>query len=350
MVEVRVLHPEDGEKDRFSLGDFVRVELSAPGLETRILLRQGPILYSEPLRDWGAHASVDLLPECPGRYELTIAWRPAGTSDDGGQVESGRRTVHFVVDSENPEVFLPTRKAIDRQTHLWIPSSWEASMMQVAEKRMLEELAIVVQPSSNVYDIGANLGLYSIALARLAATGTVVCFEANPVCVQYLRANLAENQIDNATIVPIALLDKPGTTPFRINYGNSNLGVSGASTFFDQKSGHVVHVPAKPLDELVSALELPAPDVIKLDVEGAEGNVVSGMKRTLEAARPILILELHGASCALEVGSLLSNLEYVYRLPSSEQILTSVDDVVEVTGDQVFQVFAGPDRAAIELG
>ena len=125
------------------------------------------------------------------------------------------------------------------------------------------------------------IGLFSLRFAKWAgAAGHVYCIEANPLCVYFLRANMARHGTRNFDILPVCMLDRSRLTEFTISYGNNLLGVAQDSPF-SAKPGHHVHVESDSLDHLIASLRLRTPDFIKVDIEGAEGTAVAGCSRRL---------------------------------------------------------------------
>ncbi len=280
---------------------------------------------------------------------MTLEWR---SGEKGGWSELEFR----VLFGGGAEDVVPFQIRLNESLKIWAPSELEAklhraSMQRLAwrrdnpgsERATFAYLRSLVKPGSVVYDVGANLGIYSIQLARRCGPGGYVyCFEANPVCVHYLRANLSLNGLDNAEILPVALLDYTGQTGFTLNYGNSNLGLSEGSGLFVSKVGHRIDVPCFELDTLVEGFGLRRPDLIKVDIEGAESRAVAGMLRTLEWHRPNLLLELHGTVAATQTLDLLRDLDYVYVDPENHQPLEGLEGVLERFGESIFQLAVLP--------
>ncbi len=338
-------------------------------LEVCCHLQHDEVLYPAPLEDWGGHRVMTFTPESPGRYRLRFQWRRAGERGAGSIVVSvggGRKSWHS-----------PARVQTTEGTTLWAPSEWEeevfsgrpgrlaravARLLSSVSERLrsrtaparvaspegpaLAELSRLVGPESVVYDVGSNLGVYAISLAKLAAGGQVICFEVNPVCVHYLRANLALSGIGNATIVPVAVLDHAGSEDFCLQYGNSTVGVSSSSLFFDQKVGHSIRVEAARLDDLVERLALPLPDVVKVDVEGSEGAVLRGMRGLLERQAPKLALELHGEHAIVEAGAVLEPRGYTYTHAGTARSFASSSEILAALGDGVVRVVAQREEGA----
>ncbi len=146
-------------------------------------------------------------------------------------------------------------------------------------------VAAQVPKASTVVDVGANIGLSTILLARSAQR--VIAFEPSPANVDYLRRNLASNGIANVEVVAAAVSDRPGTLRFHVaQFGAGSHVVA---------SGHVrgdaatIEVPAVTLDD---ALTVPV-SFIKIDAEGHEPDVLAGARAVLARDRPLVYTEVN---------------------------------------------------------
>jgi FkbM family methyltransferase len=145
------------------------------------------------------------------------------------------------------------------------------------------------------YDIGANVGFFSVICARLVGPeGAVYAFEPVTANANYIQKNASRNGIRNVTIIRKAVSDKCGVgSLFLAEYsGGAVLNVAAPPP--DLKGTVAVDVVS--IDSLVATGTLKPPNVIKIDVEGAELHVLHGMRRTLLSSRPIVILEFDDCS------------------------------------------------------
>ncbi len=303
-----------------------------PGIETRVFLKHDGIFYLEPFGAWAPRTEIHFLPEAPGAYTVLIEWR---TGADRGWTEAG-----FTLGS--PEDASPRLISIDRKTRLWVPSVWESRIATTHEKAALALAATAVRKDAVIYDIGANVGLYSILLSRLAgAGGHVYCIEANPVCLYFLQVNLALNRVPAFEILPLAMLGTTTAVEFRINYRNLLVGIAGPRPQMG-KPGHVIDVSAQPLDDLISRHDLRAPDFIKMDIEGAEVEAIVGMQHTLVRHRPTILMELHGQAAASGTLNAVDWPGYRFQEVTSGRMFSSAAELRDWFPDACLQILAWP--------
>lgn len=145
-----------------------------------------------------------------------------------------------------------------------------------------------LKSGNTFWDIGANVGFYAVFAARLVGpTGLVVAVEADPNVAAVLAKNFEANHLSNARVVSGAITDHTGT----VRLGRAP--ASGWTGLYYEKPDEWVEVPAFTGDSLVNSLAVDQIDVIKVDVEGAEGRVLAGMTELLTKTRPRLLIEVH---------------------------------------------------------
>jgi FkbM family methyltransferase len=143
-------------------------------------------------------------------------------------------------------------------------------------------------PGATVYDVGANVGIYTVlASVKAGPTGQVYAFEPVERNLHYLRRHVTLNQLQNCLILETAVCNRQGTRRF-----------SAAS--YDARMGRLSpdgerEVPSVSLDSCIyGERALRPPDIIKIDVEGAESEVLDGASRTLAEFHPAVFAEVHG--------------------------------------------------------
>ncbi len=148
-----------------------------------------------------------------------------------------------------------------------------------------------VREGTVFFDIGANVGLYSLYAARQAKNVSVFSFEPHKINFATLAENILLNGLDGS-IHPMAIPLDDRTGFFHLNYHSADSGTSmsqlGHHTLsgareFTPKLRELVH--AVTLDSLVESGQLPAPDMIKVDVDGNELRILGGMMQLLQSAR-----------------------------------------------------------------
>jgi FkbM family methyltransferase len=147
-----------------------------------------------------------------------------------------------------------------------------------------------LEPGDIFFDIGANLGLFTITAARrVGPAGHVYAFEPSPREVAFLQRNLELNHLRNVTIVNQALSDHAGTAQFALaaDGGNNSLMKN------DHPQQQIVAwqtVALTTLDSFAAANSIDRIQLIKIDVEGGELSVLRGSNQVLQRACPPVIL------------------------------------------------------------
>ncbi len=161
-------------------------------------------------------------------------------------------------------------------------------------------LKSLVQPGMIIYDIGANVGFHAVCIARaVGKEGKVFCFEALPDNARKLEHNVALNGFTNIEVIVTALGNSDGEASFWLSEEPTWGKLVSVGTEPGRQSGQV-NVKIRRLDGLIEEYNLPPPQLIKIDVEGAEIDVFEGARQTLKRYRPILVIEAHGTNSAIE--------------------------------------------------
>lgn len=153
------------------------------------------------------------------------------------------------------------------------------------EARDADRLAVWVPSAGVVFDVGANVGFFTLKFARwVGPQGRVVALEPEPVNVEHLCMALARTALaEQVSVVPAAAADRVGAAHLELNPfhpGDHKLASAG------------VPVALTTIDAQVQALALTRVDLVKIDVQGAEQLVLAGARATIARWRPVLYIEV----------------------------------------------------------
>ena len=172
---------------------------------------------------------------------------------------------------------------------------WRTDLSKV-DPDLLRLVARLVKPGMSVWDVGANVGLFTFAAAfKTSNSGAVLAVEADADNVNLLLRTARAG--DQARVAPVQVLSAavagPGSRVRRLNIASrarsSNFlaGHGASQTGGVQESRVVVSVT---LDELLQ--EFAEPSLVKIDVEGAELEVLRGATTLLQRIRPTIVVEV----------------------------------------------------------
>jgi len=176
-----------------------------------------------------------------------------------------------------------------------------------------------------VFDIGAHLGYYSLLLAKCVGTvGRVVSFEPSPVNFFTLQKNISINNLEYVELINKAVFSRSGMIAMSVSPTDTG---SGDWSICRQVNGDSIQVQTISLDQFCEANQV-FPDFLKIDVEGAEYDVLMGGGETIGRTQPTMLIELHhfdGDLAANRVPDLLSkwnyHVQWLEKWPQTSQIL-----------------------------
>jgi FkbM family methyltransferase len=193
-----------------------------------------------------------------------------------------------------------------RRHHRYVNGYW----IGVYESALQGALARELKPGQVYYDVGANAGFFAVLASRLVGPkGRVFAFEPLPENADSVREQFQLNALSHCELVRAAVSNSTGQSYFvrAENNSQAHLSEDGIDPFSGERSDLVVRTTT--VDEFASAHR--RPNVIKIDVEGAEDLVLEGSSSVLNSDdAPTLIIELHGYQKAREVGRLLAMHDY----------------------------------------
>lgn len=165
-----------------------------------------------------------------------------------------------------------------------------ARLVGAGERDVIEDILNDIQPDDVFYDVGAHIGKYTCIIAASINANHVVAFEPNPYNFERLNENIENNEQEVLTY-NIALMHQEDELELKIEKLEKG---GNASVFFDNNTESVRTVQAKSGDEVVEDYQLPLPNILKIDVEGAEIKVLDGLEDTLSAGEvKTIYCEIH---------------------------------------------------------
>jgi FkbM family methyltransferase len=162
------------------------------------------------------------------------------------------------------------------------------------EPGMTRQLASNAALGMTVFDVGAHAGYYTLMLSRIVGpAGKVFAFEANPRNLAHLKTHVRINDLRNVEIIEAAVTDRQGETRFAGDGYDGKLSATG------------ILVPTVRLDDY------PPPDLIKMDIEGAETLALKGAEHILSKQRAKLFVAVHEGEPQIETPALLKSHGYM---------------------------------------
>jgi FkbM family methyltransferase len=161
------------------------------------------------------------------------------------------------------------------------------------EKQDCDELIRAIPPGGVFVDVGAHIGIYTLAMARAAGpSGSVHSFEPNPTTFERLRHHVLQNGLGNVRLNQVAVGSTEGraklNAPTKENSGAASLLSTNMPDRFDARP---VEVQVTSLDAYCRRHPFDRLDVIKIDCQGYELQVLEGGSNVLQGFRPRLLLE-----------------------------------------------------------
>jgi len=204
---------------------------------------------------------------------------------------------------------------------IWVelnPRTGQSYLEGTAEIPVQTAIAQHLRAASVFYDLGANIGLFSLLAARIVGpAGRVFSFEPDAEVAARLRRNIERNGFSQVSVIEAALWSSSGS----INFAPAE------SSSPDQGTGQIVTgngIAATPvrcvaLDDFVQTA--PLPDAIKCDVEGAEIEALRGAEKLLQKCHPWILCEMHSESNDRACREFLSRLGYSFDSLDANHIL-----------------------------
>jgi FkbM family methyltransferase len=216
--------------------------------------------------------------------------------------------------------------------------NWQSATPMVLgayEPEVAELLRREIKAGALCMDIGAHVGYYAILMARLTGeAGTVVAFEPVPENFEMIKKNVVLNSLGNVRLEPLAVSGEDGTLKLTLRSDEKLTFHASACDYDIGDRRKVIDVVTCSLDGYLARFGR-VPDLLQIDVEGAELAVLHGAEATLRKARPKLLIEIHGWGSpeSVKVSEYLSSFGYKRTILGSR-------------GSEVFAFFRPCDQAS----
>lgn len=272
----------------------------------------------------GLISKQDFIDTAFAYHEALFDYQNIISDTDIKSIEIDDSGICFTLRSSDIKVFSPTSEKRVAPTEILNFNSYE--------KFLSEIMCLVSCQCANIFDVGANIGYYSLLFAQGNPKCNVYAFEPLPHCYQYLVKNISSNNLSKRiTPFPFALSSAPGFIDLHLN--ESECTNASLKKLKDSSSSKTITCNVSTLDVFCRNFNT-FPDMIKCDVEGAELLVFQGGENTILEAKPIIFSEiLRKWSAAFnyhpnDIISFLSNMGYLcYAIgESSLRACNSVDE------------------------
>ncbi len=159
------------------------------------------------------------------------------------------------------------------------------------EKEYVEKVMQSLKEDDVFYDVGASIGLFSVLASKILKRGFVVSFEPDPENMLVLVENFKLNKVENFRVISSAVGD--GKKVMKLY--THGAGAKSPSLKPIQGFGDFIKVEVDSVDNLLRSRKLPKPSIVKIDVEGAEYQVLKGMSKLLSTKNcpAKIFLEIH---------------------------------------------------------
>ena len=213
----------------------------------------------------------------------------------------------------------------------------------MSEPWMIDVLKIVLPIEGKKFiDVGVNIGQTLLKLRSVSSEIDYVGFEPNPLCVKYVHELIKENDFNNTLIIPsgISVKNEIGVLNF---FSRSDID-SAASVVSDFRPDHKIFkkefVTLFNIDSLNNIINLDSISILKIDVEGAELEVLNSFKIEIEEKNPIILIEILPAYNKQNISrierqnkiqNMLQNIGYlIFRVVKQDETLIGFQEISKI--------------------
>lgn len=248
-----------------------------------------------------------------------------------------RRAAHGILRRIQPHLpdrylLVPTRSGWLRLNFRRDPGAVRR-VLRTFEPSKYERIRELLPPGGTFVDVGANVGEFTVFGGRVSGPdGRVLAVEVEPTNARWLRENVRRHGLSHRVdVAEVAAADHDGETELILS-SSASIHTIVESELHEQiddlKPVGRITVPTRRLDGLLAEHGFRQPDVVKIDVEGAELMVLRGAPQLLSGDAPlVLLIDLHFGVDLVELGDLLRDAGFRLALEASpEQPIERIPD------------------------
>ena len=196
---------------------------------------------------------------------------------------------------------------------------------------ILSRLARVCKEGWTVWDAGTYLGFYSVFFARaVGPLGHVVAIEPDSRSLERTKSNVALNGYQNVTFLKAAIGAGTSEVEFVLSdtttshISGTYVGACASAVTTHQQS---IQTRCMSLDQVLYECLGPPPQLVKMDIEGAEKDALQHASYLAEEIRPLILLELHNPECDAEAWQFAQRFDYVLKSMKTNRVIENPTDV-----------------------
>ncbi len=166
--------------------------------------------------------------------------------------------------------------------------------LPVMELWMCDLMKFALETNTGFFlDIGANVGQTLIKFRAVDSDRAYVGFEPNSECIHYINSLVKANEFKNINLIPVGLYNRNSILTLKLySESSADQGASLIENFRDGKVFQKINVPVFEYGEIEAVRNLGSVAMIKIDVEGAELEVLTGLKKKITEDHPVILVEI----------------------------------------------------------
>ena len=158
----------------------------------------------------------------------------------------------------------------------------------------------LLSPNANVVEVGSNIGMHAVPLAKFIPQGKLICFEPQRIIFQQLCCNLALNNLTNVETYRMGVSDSQGkqwieSSDYSESWNYGSFSIDKGFSTEGQFEGKIIQdeIEITDLDSFAPVQRLERLDLLKIDAEGFDIAVLKGAEKTIKQLQPCIFIEVH---------------------------------------------------------